>query len=574
MSLQLLRNFDQESLFKFAVELKNSGKYPQLKDWDIENPNDVLRFVLDAQLKAIELLAELANFFVQNTNIYTARTRQAVINNARKYNYIPYTRLRSIIKCLVNILSGSSEVIPANSIEIFGFNPEGSKILFTNLESIDLSFTGSKVIEVEFIEGTPVENIYQSNGEPNQVFIINGNLVPNTLKIRTIYQQVVTHWNLVDSFYPVGQENVYTLTELNSETYQILFGNGSKGNIPPKFSQIVLNYFISSGSKGNGVTTISGININPSVRIASITAISISSGGEDGETTEHIRYFAPRVSRTNDRLVNKIDVDSFVNAYPGIAKAKTFNLGTTLILCYVVPSSYPVPLSNHVKNQLLNEANSKLVFNFKLLVQEPTLYINPSFSLIVIAKEGVDLNVLRSELNNSLLNLLNPLNENYSNHFVPDFGRSLKVADILYEVRRNEKVLNVLIPKGQVTYIKVLSGGSGFTYPPIVEIALPESFDGVRAQAEAVLDGDKIASIRITNPGSGYMKPPSITLIGDGRNAIFELLISNDEIITSVSATEILTNLGATLDIRVTSVNNLSNEEYANYRTILSILPQ
>lgn len=75
---------------------------------------------------------------------------------------------------------------------------------------------------------------------------------------------------------------------------------------------------------------------------------------------------------------------------------------------------------------------------------------------------------------------------------------------------------------GSVDAIPLISGGSGYSFPT-VSIDLPNSPDGVVAQARAVCDNaptavaartgpGTIASLVVTNPGSGYSVAPGITI--------------------------------------------------------------
>ncbi|WOE82695.1 phage tail tube protein [Pseudomonas protegens] len=55
------------------------------------------------------------------------------------------------------------------------------------------------------------------------------------------------------------------------------------------------------------------------------------------------------------------------------------------------------------------------------------------------------------------------------------------------------------------------SGGSGYASAPTVNLT---GGGGSGATAVAVLDGDNVAAINITNPGSGYTSAPNVTLTG------------------------------------------------------------
>jgi len=72
------------------------------------------------------------------------------------------------------------------------------------------------------------------------------------------------------------------------------------------------------------------------------------------------------------------------------------------------------------------------------------------------------------------------------------------------------------VTSNPVDSITVTAPGTGFGESVAVTIAAPS--DGVQATADAVKDGETIASITITNPGSGYdpANLPAVTITGGG----------------------------------------------------------
>ena len=73
------------------------------------------------------------------------------------------------------------------------------------------------------------------------------------------------------------------------------------------------------------------------------------------------------------------------------------------------------------------------------------------------------------------------------------------------------------LPNGYLDSVTVVSGGSGYgNTAPTVTVANPSSALGVPAEAVAVLNGNgSVASIAVTNPGSGYSTTPTVTLTGN-----------------------------------------------------------
>lgn len=64
---------------------------------------------------------------------------------------------------------------------------------------------------------------------------------------------------------------------------------------------------------------------------------------------------------------------------------------------------------------------------------------------------------------------------------------------------------------GQIASISITNAGSGYTSAPSVTIAAPTP-SGVTATAVAVVQNNAITQIVITNPGSGYTSAPSVTI--------------------------------------------------------------
>ena len=71
-------------------------------------------------------------------------------------------------------------------------------------------------------------------------------------------------------------------------------------------------------------------------------------------------------------------------------------------------------------------------------------------------------------------------------------------------------------PYGEVTQVNMTNHGSGYTEPPIVSFV---SSSGYGATAEAVLDGDKVASVNILTTGTNYKTAPLVIFTGGGINA-------------------------------------------------------
>lgn len=85
----------------------------------------------------------------------------------------------------------------------------------------------------------------------------------------------------------------------------------------------------------------------------------------------------------------------------------------------------------------------------------------------------------------------------------PYDGQAIYFGDLYYSIQR----------------IEVVDGGSGYSNPPSVIISAPEGENGIIAEGISNIENGKVVSIDLISTGTQYLKPPSITLIGDGDGA-------------------------------------------------------
>ncbi|MEK9743018.1 MAG: hypothetical protein VW493_03950 [Gammaproteobacteria bacterium] len=73
---------------------------------------------------------------------------------------------------------------------------------------------------------------------------------------------------------------------------------------------------------------------------------------------------------------------------------------------------------------------------------------------------------------------------------------------------------------GGVSTVTIVSGGTGYVEPPVVEFAAPSS-GGRRATGIAVIEAGAVSAVVITDPGSGYSFGPVVSFSGgEGSDAI------------------------------------------------------
>jgi hypothetical protein len=77
---------------------------------------------------------------------------------------------------------------------------------------------------------------------------------------------------------------------------------------------------------------------------------------------------------------------------------------------------------------------------------------------------------------------------------------------------------NVTVQLGAGGAIGMLNVGSNYANVPAVIVSAPDQAGGLQAAAQAVVTGNVISEVVWTQPGTGYLNPPTITISGGGGN--------------------------------------------------------
>ena len=156
--------------------------------------------------------------------------------------------------------------------------------------------------------------------------------------------------------------------EIEDERYELLFGDGVLGKELDANTLIQVDYITTSGPVSNGVKTFvfSGVlenpnGVSPTAFTTSITSTTASAGGEEIESTQKIKYTAPKAYGTQDRAVTAQDYEAIVRqVYPATSDIIIFGgedqdppeYGRVFIALKPKDASY---LTSLTKNQIIEE---------------------------------------------------------------------------------------------------------------------------------------------------------------------------------------------------------------------------
>ena len=240
-------------------------------------------------------------------------------------------------------------------------------------------------------EGTQLINTFVVNTAlKSQRFILdNENIDTNTVRVK-IYPGGGTFnepYLIADNILGVdGESKVFFLDEIEDQRYEVLMGDGVLGKKLENNSRIEVSYLTTSGTESNGVKTFvfSGVlenpnGVSPNSFTTTVTSTTPSSGGEEVETTQKIKYTAPKAYGTQDRAVTANDYEAIVRkVYPATSDIIIFGgedqdppqYGKVFIALKPTDASY---LTSLTKSQIVADLKKYTVASIEPQLVDPSI---------------------------------------------------------------------------------------------------------------------------------------------------------------------------------------------------------
>ena len=413
--------------------------YTQVANLDFEDIKQALRDYLRAQTDftdydfegsalstLIDTLAYNTYYTAFNTNmvvnelfIDSATLRDNVVALAKQLGYRP----KSITSPTAYIDFSITYKNPTTDKELFlkkgtGFVAEYDNNVYQYVVQDDV---GAQVVNdvatftnVAVREGTQiVSNFTVNTALKSQRFILdNRNIDTNTIKVRVFPtgSSISTPFLISDNILGVdGSSQIFFLDEIEDERYEIIFGDGVIGQKLENNSRVEISYITTSGKESNGVKTFvfSGVienesGVSPNGFTTSINSVVASSGGEDKESIDRIKYNAPKAYGTQNRAVTENDYDAIVRKiYPSIGDIIIFGgekqdppeYGKVFMVIKPTDASY---LTNFTKQQIVSELKKYTVASIQPVIIDPSVLFVELRSKIFY--NGIETNKTQSQI--------------------------------------------------------------------------------------------------------------------------------------------------------------------------------
>lgn len=255
---------------------------------------------------------------------------------------------------------------------------------------------------------TSISSIIGLEGESTTNTFIGTGAISQTIQLTSgpvIYDSVQvlvdgSIWNKVEYFTDSQPRKEYRIEFDSDYNAYIIFGNNRTGLIPSVGSNIVVNYRVGGGTRGNIVTNyittqyqafVEGLGFNVTVALNNYTK---GSYGYDGDGIEEIKRKYPNYLRTQNRAVTGLDyktlADQFATTYHGqIGKSnavlRNHGCAGNIVDLYILAREGQDGLekaSNELKVDLTEEINSKkMLTDYVCLKDGIVVYVDTSIDV-------------------------------------------------------------------------------------------------------------------------------------------------------------------------------------------------
>ena len=426
----------------------------QFSDYDFEGSS--LTVLIDALAYNTYYTAVNANLAVNEGFLETAVLRENVVKLARMIGYTPKSARSARTTCNIavqTVFPYPKSVTIAAGLVLNFTGLDNNNFVFsipTDItQSVD-SLTGIAAFnDTVLYEGLYLTDTFVKNTAERQRFILTNDRVDTTSMIVQVTSGTVTEKYLqaTDITKIDADSKVFFLEESEYQIPEILFGDGVVGKSLVNGDVVTVKYTTSGGTGANGLKVFENIgtfrdNLNNAITSGiSITATSFPDGGSEPETTEAIKFSAPKFYSAFGRAVSTRDYEAIIpQIYPNVAS----------IACYGGEEAEPpefgkVFLAIKPKNAdklSLSEKNSvlKKLREYSVAAIQPTI-IDPSILYVDLTSfVYYNPNITRKtpeQLKNLIITTLTVLNSSGEfNKFGGKFKYS-KIQNIIDDAERS-----------------------------------------------------------------------------------------------------------------------------------------
>ena len=290
----------------------------QFKDYDFEGSN--LNVLLDVLSYNTYQNNFYTNMAINEMFLDSAVLPNSVVSHAKELNYLPSSRKSARASVRVTIrdttIIGQTITIPQFAAFKASFQGENYEFVTDKAYVAKKTATGVFVADnIDLFEGQMLtsferEGYFVDEDGILTVILSNENADIDSLEVfvDAEFTEDANIFTRKNDIFGVGpQDKVFYVEPYYDGRYKIYFGNNVFGVQPDEYEDIRVKYRICSGAEPNGASVFT-IQIT-TTGTTEVETIQAALGGEDAESLEKIRYFAPKALQIQERAITTSDYE-------------------------------------------------------------------------------------------------------------------------------------------------------------------------------------------------------------------------------------------------------------------------
>ena len=309
----------------------------QFTDFDFEGSN--FSILIDLLAYNSYITAYNSNMAVNEMFLDSATLRENIVSLARNIGYLPRSKRssRALVNFSVDMSQTNAKTVKLLAGQVALGAVVNGNYIFSIPEDIvtPVNVDGIATFDnLQIYEGVYLTTTFiVDESQPNQRFILpNIGIDTTTIRVK-VTNQVTEVYNQYDTLLNIGKDSrIFLIQEVSDTKYEIRFGDNIIGKKPSNGSRVEISYIVTNGSLGNGASnfTFSGrlvdndlLDITTGVSL--LLTQSKSENGDNIESMDSIKYFAPKVYASQYRAVTSNDYKSLIPyIYPNVESVNSY----------------------------------------------------------------------------------------------------------------------------------------------------------------------------------------------------------------------------------------------------------
>ena len=428
-------------------------------DFDFEGSN--FSVLIDTLAYNTYITAFNSNMIVNESFLDSATLRENVVSLARNIGYVPRSRAAAKAQVSFDISTTTdTPILTLNAGLVCVGSVDNTSYTFSIPDNISSNVVGgiASFKNIDIYQGTFLTKQFVVDGSLDQRFILNNSFI-DTSTI-SVYVKGINDSGLGVEYSPVDNilavdstSRIYLLQEVQDEKYELLFGDGLIGKKLENNAVITVNYIVTDGEEGNGVSSFSfagSVNPNNGIGSVLVTTNQPSQNGSEIESIDSIKYFAPRIyssqyravtSRDYEAIIKKIYPDTESVAVIGGEELDPPEFGTVSISIKPKNGTF---VSDFNKQQIINKLKQYSISGInQKIIDLKILYVEIDSSIYYNYSQVSAVESLKTKVINSLTEYSNSVDLN-------SFGGRFKYSKVLQIIDNTDVSITSNITKVRI----------------------------------------------------------------------------------------------------------------------------